>query len=108
MNYLDILKDEHFNNLASIIRKPFHSPQLRPSNFWSLIKKFQAVTPADDSSWNHQEIIVAFTNLLMLFPASYTESDLTWFISLFDAGSEIYKPTIKLLQAWFSAPEAIA
>jgi hypothetical protein len=103
MKFSNILKNEHFNNLASIIRTPFHSSQSRPPHFWPLIKKFQAVTPPD-GSWNHQEVIAAFTDLLILFPLSYTESDLAWFISLLDAAPGIYKPTVKLLQAWYSAP----
>lgn len=108
MQYANILENEHFNDLAAIVRLPFHAPKERPINFWPLVNKFNAVTPTD-GAWNRAEVVAAFTDLmtsLVETGASYTESDLTWFISLLDESPKVYRPIIKLLQAWYSAPEA--
>ena len=111
MNYSDILKNPHFNNLAAIVRVPFHSLEWKTKHpevaFWTLMDNLKSVTPLDPK-WNKCEVVEALTSLLVSLTKadsrlSYTEEDLNWLFSVLD--TEQHKTIILLWMAWFSAPD---
>ena len=114
MKYSDILKNEHFNNLAAIIRVPFLSEQWRKEHsevpFWSLLDELNEVKTEEHFATNRAEFVNRFCAFLVtLITAderlSYSEEDLAWFVETMD--SEHALPIISLLFAWFSAPDTL-
>lgn len=112
MNYNEILKNPHFNNLAAIIRVPFRSERWREKYpavlFWTLIERVSDLTPTGGPTWDTAALIGAFTDLLVAIVSAdenlfYTEADITWLVETLDG--EHAKTTIMLLQAWYSAPD---
>lgn len=102
-----ILENPHFNNLASILRKPFWSSEWKREHpsmaFWQLLESLNKAKMVRVS-----EFTTVFCNLLIALTEadqklSYTVDDLTWFVEVMDSK---YALTIaSLLLAWVSAPE---
>lgn len=115
MNFSDILENPHFNNLAAVVRVAFLSKSWRKEYaqvpFWTLVDHFQEVTPLT-VQWDKSAVAIAFTDLITAIAGadgrlrmSYSEQDLAWFLSVLD--SEHHKVIIKMLQAWYSAPDEL-
>lgn len=111
-NYTDILKNEHFNNLANLIRRVFWSPQWRREHatvpFFVLWKNMDAVTGIDSPPWNKSQVVAAFTDLLThLVEAdprlSYSTADYEWLVGVID-DDKLNKVTISLWKAYAVAP----
>lgn len=118
MRFQDILHGKQFNTLAAVLSVAFQA-QPSPHNdlysrlktqipFWSLWKRFCDVTPVTDD-WNTDEVIDAFTSLLLAVTQAapeilwYTESDIRWFVAVLDSGEA--NVTIQMLKAWISADD---
>jgi len=114
MKYSDILKSDHFNNLAAIIRVPFLSEHWRKEHdevpFWSLLDELNEVKTEEYFATNRAEFVNRFCAFLVTLTAAderltYSEEDLVWFIEVMD--SEHALSIISLLFAWFSAPDTM-
>lgn len=111
MNYWDILRNEHFNNIAAIVRVPFQSSSWRDNHvampFWTRLEeldKLRAVLGKKDS----KAFVAQFCRFLAELTESdprlvYTQEDLAWFIKIMD--SDQAESITALLFAWFSAPD---
>lgn len=111
MNYSDVLKNKHFNNLAAIVRVAFLSPEWKKKHpevpFWLLVDNLKKLTQIE-MDWNKQAVIVAATDLLVAITMaddrlSYAEDDLQWLIAMIDSAE--YKTIFTLWMAWFSAQD---
>lgn len=116
MKYTDVLRNEHFNNLASIIRVPFRSMAWKRQHadvpFWMLVGEFaDAVKPSKSAlPLDRQRTIKAITNLLITITQaddrlSYTPEDIDWFVSVLDMPDSEARAVLNLFSAWFSAAD---
>lgn len=107
MEFSSVLKDSHFQRLATIIRTPFWSKKWRQDHadvpFWQLLND---ISNAKDTS--NTEIAICFCKLLAALIAAdpnlgYTKDNLAWLIETIDSkeGSAV----VSLLLAYASAPE---
>jgi len=114
MKYSDILRNEHFNNLAAIIRVPFWSEAWRKQYngvpFWSMLNDLNEIKTEQHFSQNRAEFVARFCDLISSVTIAdsnldYTEADLAWFIQAMD--DEHALAIASLLLAWASAPDEL-
>lgn len=111
MNYLDILRNEHFNNIAAIVRVPFQSANWRDSHvmpFWSRLAELDKLRATIDKKDGKSAFVTRFCGFLLELTEvdprlAYTQDDLAWFIESMDSDQAM--PIAALLFAWFSAPD---
>lgn len=112
MKYTEILRNEHFNNLAAIIRVPFLSEEWKVERpevpFWSRIENLTEVKTEQMFATNRPEFVKRFVAFLAELTQAdprlaYTEADLAWFIEQMDGENALV--VASLLFAWFSAPD---
>jgi hypothetical protein len=110
MKFSDFLSDQHFNNLAAIVRVAATSEQWRKNHadvpFWTLQETFSDLVflPA-----NGQEILVAFSDLVVTLVTAdqrlfYTEADMKWFVSILDLDVAPRTAVLSLFCAWMVSP----
>lgn len=112
MKYLDVVRGEHFNNLAAMIRvawrKQWHDEHPEVP-FWTLEKAFSDAVMAD-ATWDRNAVLEGFvtliTRLVEADPALcwYTEEDMNWFVQTLDAPDG--KTILTLFCAMYSAPDS--
>jgi hypothetical protein len=116
-NFSEILKDEHFNNLANLARSVFRSAYWKRSHakvpFWTLWNDLDKVTPVSggNSEWNIEQVLSAFADLLTAIveadsTKSYSTEDIAWLVSVLD-DKDLRKVTISLWKAYASAPASL-
>lgn len=110
MKFSDILKNEHFCNLAAIVRIPFHSKEWQDEHphiaFWTLWKHIDDATSEALFKQSPHEFIDAFTDLLIALSEaglSYTTQDMDWLASVLDQPDS--RAIVMLLLAYASAPD---
>ena len=116
MKYTDVLRNEHFNNLASVIRVPFQSIAWKRQHaavpFWMLVGEFaDAVKPSKgDVPLDRARTIKAMTDLLLSVSQAderltYAPEDIDWFVSVLDMPDAEARAILNLFSAWFSAAD---
>lgn len=114
MKFTEIIHNEHFNNLAAVIRTPFWSPGWRNARedvpFWTLVRNLDDVTHPEPPKMNRERVLAALLDLLTSISAaderlSYSEEDLDWLVSALDGPQA--GVVIQLFKAWFSAPDTL-
>jgi hypothetical protein len=75
------------------------------------LRNLEKITPID-GTWSKPHVIATFTKLLTSISSadrhlSYTTDDLDWLVHLMDQDPQEYRPVLKMLQAWFSAPDTL-
>lgn len=114
MKYSDILRNEHFNNLAAIIRVPFLSKTWKAEHpevpFWTRLDNLTEVKTEQLFATNRQEFVKRFVAFLAELTQAdprlaYTEADLAWFVEQMDGANALV--LVSLLFAWFSAPDEL-
>lgn len=111
MTYSDVLRNEHFNNLATLIRIPFLSSDWKRKHpkvaFWSRIADLNKIKTSQHFARNRAEFVAQFCAMLGELTTSdpdliYTTADLDWFIAAMDRPDAL--AVASLLFAYFSAP----
>jgi hypothetical protein len=113
INFLEVTQNEHFQNLAQIIRRPFNSLNWRSNHnnipFWSMLKEVMSVKSAEyfRKPEGRNEFIGRFTSLLISLAQSdtelsYTTGDMDWFVGVMNG--EFALPIMSMLFAYASAP----
>ena len=111
MLYSDVLKNEHFNNLATLIRGPFLSPDWKRRHpqvaFWGRIADLNKIKTSQYFARNRAEFVAQFCAMLSELTGAdpdliYTAADLDWFVSAMDKPDAL--AIVGLLFAYFSAP----
>lgn len=109
MKFSNVLKNEHFNNLAAIIRVPFLSESWRKKYaevpFWTMISELDKAKDVSRVELvNH--FCILLTTLTVADPRlSYAEEDLQWFVEAIDGPHGL--TIASLLLAWASAPDTM-
>jgi len=110
MKYRDVLRNEHFNNLAANIRVPLLSPGWRKRHphvpLLALEERFSAAVFSD--VWNRGEVLTAFVNLITAITLAderlhYTKEDMSWFVNVLE--NDNAQAILALFCAWYSAPD---
>lgn len=115
MKYSDILKNEHFNNLAVIIRIPHLSATWRKEHLvkvplWQLLDALNDIKTEASFATDRTEFVNRFCDLLVKLTTAdprltYSEDDLTWFVQAMDGEHALV--IASLLLAWASAPDKL-
>lgn len=110
MKAREVLRNEHFNRLAALIRVPFHSSEWRQEHyevdFWSMIESLDGAIEIDSPEY----ILETLTSLLVAITKadsslSYTPEDFDWIVEVLDDGDR--EMVFRLFQAWYAAEDKV-
>lgn len=110
MKAREVLRNEHFNRLAAIIRVPFHSSEWRQEHyecdFWSLTESLDGAIEIDAPEY----ILETLTSLLVAITKadsnlSYSPEDFDWIVEVLEDGDGDREMVMRLFQAWYAAED---
>lgn len=112
MKYSDILKNEHFQNLAANVQalyQPGWKCKHPGSKAATIVIGLDKIRTGNNFAHNRAEIVGQFSALLVDMAhadseLTYTEDDLTWFVESMDTPGA--RAILSLLFAYASAPVA--